>query len=160
MAKSKKKTDNSSVIASNKKARHDFQISDTYEAGIELRGTEVKSIREGKINLRDAFCRIDKDEAWLYNCDIRPYDSASHEQHEPRRNRKLLLHRREIERMKALTEQKGATLVALKAYWKNRRVKIEIGVGKGKTHIDRRDDLKKQVQKREADREMAKFNRR
>ncbi len=149
-----------SLIASNKKARRDYHISDTYEAGIVLKGTEVKSIRDGKINLADSYCRIDKGEAWLYNCDIRPYEAASHYIHDPRANRRLLLHKKEILKMQALTDQRGASIVALRAYWKNRRVKIELGIGKGKTHNDQRDDIKKRVQTREAEREMARFNRR
>ena len=160
--KGKKKSNSGdpNTIATNKKARRDYTISDTYEAGIALRGTEVKSIRDGHLNLADAFCRIDKGEAWLYHCDIRPYECASHVSHEPQRTRKLLLNRREIDRMQVLVDQKGVTLVALRVYWKNGRVKIEIGVGKGKSHSDQREDLKKRVQDREADREMARFNRR
>lgn len=147
-------------IASNRQARRDYHIGDTWEAGIVLKGTEVKSIREGKINLRDSFARIDKGEVWLYNCDIQPWASASHEQHEAKRPRKLLLHRREIEKIRAASEIRGSSLPALRAYWKNRRVKIEIGAGKGKTHSDQRQDIKERDQKREVDREMSRFNRR
>ena len=148
-----------SDIAKNRKARRDYQITETWEAGVALRGTEVKSIREGKVNLGDAFVRVDKDEAWLYNCDIQPWQSASHEQHEAKRPRKLLLHRREIEKMHALSDIKGNALIALRLYWKDRRVKVEVGAGKGKSHIDQREDVKKRDQKREMDREMARFNK-
>ena len=147
------------VIATNRQARRDYHIGDTWEAGVELKGTEVKSIRAGKINLRGAFAQVDKDEIWLHGCDIQPWESASYDQHENKRPRKLLLHRREIDRIRAVTEIKGNTLVALRAYWKNRRVKIEIGAGKGKSHIDQRDDLKKRTQQREVDREVSRFNR-
>lgn len=148
-----------SDIAKNRKARRDYQITETWEAGVALRGTEVKSIRDGKVNLGDAFVRIDKGEAWLYNCDIQPWQSASHEQHEAKRPRKLLLHRREIEKMHALSEIKGNALIALRLYWKDRRVKVEVGAGKGKSHVDQREDVKKRDQKREIDREMARFNK-
>ena len=148
-----------SDIATNRKARRDFHISDKYEAGIELKGTEVKSIRAGKANLSDAFARVDKGEMWLYNCDIRPYEQASHEFHIPLRNRRLLLHKKEIRKLQIAVDQKGVTLIPLRLYWKNGRVKVEIGVGKGKNQRDQREDLKKRVQKREIDRELARFNK-
>ncbi len=146
-------------IATNRKAKRDYHISDTYEAGIELKGTEVKSIRAGKVNLSDAYARVDKGQLWLYNCDIRPYEQASHEFHVPLRHRRLLLHKREIRKLAILTEQQGCTIVPLRLYWKNRRVKIEVGVGKGKDQRDKRQDLKEQAHKREIDREIARFNR-
>ena len=146
-------------IATNRKARRDYQIVETWEAGIALRGTEVKSIRAGGMNLRDAFARVENGEVWFYHGDIKPWASASHEQHEAKRPRKLLLHRREIEKIFAMSDIKGNALVALRAYWKDNRVKIEIGAGKGKSHIDQREDVKKRDQKREIDREMARFNR-
>lgn len=146
-------------IATNRKARHDFTISETFETGIALKGTEVKSIRAGKINIRDAYARVERGEVFLYGCDIQPYEAASHTQHEAKAPRKLLLHGKEIDKLRTHTEIKGSVLVALRAYWKNKRVKIELGVGKGKAHKDRREDLKKRVQDREADREMSRFNR-
>ncbi len=157
---STKKKVSADDIASNRKARHDFQILETFEAGIELRGTEVKSIREGRINLRDTFARVEKGQVWLYGCDINPYKQASFQQHEAKRPRRLLLHKKEIRKLQELTAEKGHTLVALRAYWVNRRVKIEIGVGRGKTKGDQRQDLKKKVDQREAQRAMANFNRR
>lgn len=147
-------------IATNRQARRDFHIGDTWEAGVALRGTEVKSIRAGKVNLRDAFARVENGEVWLYNCDIQPWESASHEQHEARRPRKLLLHRREIAKIRTANEIKGSSLPALRLYWKNGRVKVEIGAGKGKNFVDQREDLKKRVQQRETDREISRFNRR
>jgi SsrA-binding protein len=148
----------SAEIATNRKAPRDYHILERYEAGIELRGTEVKSIRQGKINLSDAFARVDRNQVWLYNFDIQPYDKASHTQHEPRRTRRLLLHKREIHKLTALTQQKGLSLPALRAYWKGPLVKIEIGVGKGKTKGDQREDLKGKVMDREAARAAANFN--
>jgi len=148
-----------SDIATNRKARRDYLISDKYEAGIELKGTEVKSIRAGKINISESYARVDKGQLWLYNCDIRPYEQASHEFHVPLRNRRLLLHKREIRRLSAVTEQQGLTIVPLRLYWKNRKVKIEIGIGKGKDQRDKRHDLKERAHNREVDRELARFNR-
>lgn len=148
-----------SDIATNRKAKRDYHITDTYEAGMELLGTEVKSIRLGHVNLSEAYARVDKGQLWLYNCDIRPYEQASHEFHAPLRHRRLLLHKREIRRMAAITEQQGLTIVPLRLYWKNRRVKIEIGIGRGKDQRDKRHDLKEKVTKREVDREIARFNR-
>lgn len=148
-----------SDIATNRKARRDFHISEKYEAGIELKGTEVKSIRAGKVNISESFARVDRGEVWLYNCNIQPYEQASHEWHVPLRNRRLLLHKKEIRRLAALTDQQGATLVPLRLYWKNGRVKVEIGVGKGKNQRDRREDLKRQAHNREVERELARFHK-
>jgi SsrA-binding protein len=149
----------SSEIATNRKAPRDFHILERFEAGVELRGTEVKSIRQGKINISDAFARVDRGEVWLYNFDIQPYDKASHTQHEPRRTRRLLLHKREIRKLIGHTQIKGLTLPVLRAYWKGPRVKIEIGVGKGKTKGDQRQDMKGKALDREAARAAAGFNR-
>ncbi len=151
----------SAEIATNRKAGRDFHISEKFEAGIELRGTEVKSIRAGKINISDAFCRVDKGQMFLYGCDIQPWETASiWFQHESKRPRRLLLHKREIFKLEQATSIKGASLPLLRMYWKNRKVKVEIGVGKGKTHGDQRQDLKNRVELREAQREMARFNQR
>ena len=147
-------------IATNRKARRDFHISERYEAGIELRGTEVKSIREGKVNLADAFVRIERGEAILQGCHIQPWQTAGEFfQHVARRPRRLLLNKREILKLEEASAQKGCTLPALRMYWKGRRVKVELGIGKGKTHGDQRQDLKNRVEMREAEREMRKFNR-
>ncbi len=148
-----------SDIASNRKARRDYHISDKYEAGIELKGSEVKSIRAGRINISESYARVDKGQLWLYNCDIRPYEQASHEFHVPLRNRRLLLHKREIRRLAAVTEQQGLTLVPLRLYWKNGKVKVEIGVGKGKDQRDKRQDLKERAHHREVERELARLHR-
>ncbi len=146
-------------IATNRKALHDYHILERYEAGIELKGTEVKSIRAGFANLTNAFARIENAQAFLYGCDIQPYERASHEQHEPKRNRRLLLHKQEINKLFGQSSIKGHTIVALRMYWKNGRVKVELGVGKGKESRDKRTDLKKRVEQRETAREISRFNR-
>lgn len=148
-------------IATNRKAGRDFLIQEKYEAGLELKGTEVKSIRAGKINISDAFARIENGQAFLYGCDIQPWETAGEWfNHNAKRPRRLLLHKREILKLAAATDVKGCTLPLLRMYWKDRRVKVEIGIGKGKTHADQRHDLKKKVELREAQREMARFNQR
>lgn len=147
-----------SEIATNRKAARDYHILEKFEAGVELRGTEVKSIRLGKLNLSDAFARVERGQVWLYGCDIQTYDKASHETHEPRRSRRLLLHKREIMKLLVHTQQKGLALPVLRAYWKGPRIKIELGVGKGKTHGDQRQDLKDRAEKREAARVVANYN--
>ena len=150
----------SAEIASNRRAFHNYQILEKIEAGIELEGTEVKSIRAGLANLNNAFARVEKNEVYLYDADIQPYERASHSQHEPRRPRKLLLHKSEIAKLFSASAVEGQTLVALRLYWKNARVKVEIGVGRGKSSIDKRHDLKEKAVKRETDRAMSSFNRR
>ncbi|MGC6465259.1 MAG: SsrA-binding protein SmpB [Akkermansiaceae bacterium] len=150
----------SGEVATNKRARRDYHISETFEAGLVLRGTEVKSIREGKVNVGDCFARIEGEEAWLYGCDIQPWQTAgSYFQHEAKRPRKLLLHKNEILKLAQATLQKGFTLVCLKLYFKGRRVKVQLGLGKGKGHSDQRQDLKKKTEMREAAREVARFNK-
>jgi SsrA-binding protein len=148
-----------SDIITNRKAFHDYHISDRIEAGIALVGTEVKSIRAGLANLSNAFARVEGKEVFLYDADIQPYQRASHEQHDSKRRRKLLLHKNEIARLFALCSVKGHTLVALRMYWKNDRVKLELGVGKGKEAADKRHDLKARATKRETDREISRFNK-
>ncbi|MBS0657574.1 MAG: SsrA-binding protein SmpB [Verrucomicrobia bacterium] len=147
-------------IATNRKALRDYHILDRWEAGIALKGTEVKSIRLGHANINDAFARIDHTGVpVLYQADIQPYDKASHEQHVPRRERKLLLNAKEIEKLKAMSDVEGRTLVALRMYWKGSRVKVEIGVGKGKEAPDKRADLKAKAIDRETEREIARFRK-
>ena len=146
-------------ISVNRKALRDYHILERFEAGIELKGTEVKSIRAGLANVNNAFARVENTQVFLHDVDIQPYAKASHEQHEPKRARRLLLHRQEIDRLLGLTQIKGHTLVALRMYWKDARVKIELGVGKGKEAGDKRADLKERAVKREVDREVSRFNR-
>jgi SsrA-binding protein len=150
----------SADIVTNRRAFHNYQILDRIEAGIELQGTEVKSIRAGLANLNNAFARIESNEAFLYDADIQPYQRASHTQHEPKRRRKLLLHKGEIAKLFSASAIQGQTLVALRMYWKNGRVKVELGLGKGKSTIDKRHDLKEKAVRRETERTMAAFNRR
>lgn len=151
----------SSEISTNKKARRDYEILEKYECGIELKGTEVKSIRAGKVNISDAFARVEKGQLMLYGCDIQPWETAGEFfQHTAKRPRRLLVHKREILKLEQQTSQKGCSLPLLRMYWHNGKVKVELGVGKGKTHRDQRYDLKDRVEMREAQREVARFNRR
>jgi SsrA-binding protein len=136
-------------IAENRKAFHDFHILETYEAGVALLGTEVKSIREGRVNLRDSFARVENAEVWLYNVNISSYSHRGYADHEPLRQRKLLLHRDEIRKLIGRTVEKGMTLVPLRLYFKNGKVKVAIGLAKGKKDYDKRETIKR----REVDRE-------
>ena len=145
------------IISDNRQARHLYEIFETYEAGVELVGTEVKSIRAGRVNLRDGYALIRNGEAWLINVHISPYQaSGQYFNHDPRRSRKLLLHRKEISKLIGLVEKKGLTLVPLKMYLKGSWVKVVIGVGRGKKLHDKRETLKR----RQADREMARAMKR
>jgi len=138
-------------LITNRKALRDYQILETYEAGIVLRGTEVKSLRAGQGNLTDAFARIEDHQVWLYQLDIQPYKQANIYNHEPKAVRRLLLHKQEIRKLFGLVAVKGRTLVALKMYWKGRNLKVLLGVGIGKNVRDKREDLKKAAAKREID---------
>lgn len=149
----------SAEITTNRKAFRDYHIIERFEAGLELKGTEVKSIRSGLVSLQGAFAKIDNGEVQLLEASIQPYERASHEQHDIKRPRKLLLHRSEIDRLTGAVEREGLTLPALRMYWKKGNVKVEIGLGKGKHAADKRQDLKKRVEKREADRAVSAFNR-
>lgn len=140
------------VIAQNKKAFHDYFIEDTYDAGIVLQGTEIKSIRAGKINLKDAYARIQNGEIWVFGMHISPYEQGNRYNHDPLRTRKLLLHRREIEKLIGYTKETGNTIVPLKLYLQNGFAKIQLGLAKGKKNYDKREDLKKKEAKREIER--------
>ena len=156
----KKKSNNSSLIASNKKAGRDYEILSRQECGIELRGTEVKSIREGRVNISDAFARVEKGQLFLYGCDVQPWETAGKWfQHEAKRPRRLLMHKREILKLEIPMAQKGYALPLLRLYWKNGKVKAEIGVGRGKTHRDQRYDPKERAEMREVQREVSRFNK-
>ncbi len=146
-------------IVVNRKALRDFEISEKLEAGISLLGTEVKSIRRGHVDLLGAFARVEKKEVFLYDTTIQVYEQASHETHDPKRRRKLLLHKSEIERLLVHTQHQGRALPALRMYWKHGRVKVEVGLGKGKHAADRRQDLKKKAIDREVKRAVAYFER-
>jgi SsrA-binding protein len=137
------------TIAENRKARHDYHILDTWEAGVALLGTEVKAIREGQVNLRDSFARVDRGEVWLENVHISPYSHRGYAELAERRPRKLLLHRHEILKLVGKVNEKGMTLVPLELYFKNGRVKALIGLAKGKQAHDKRETIRR----REVDRE-------
>jgi SsrA-binding protein len=136
-------------IVSNSNARSDYHILETFEAGPVLRGTEVKSLRAGKVQISDAFARVEKDEVWLYNAHIEEYTHGNRENHEPKAKRKLLLNRNEIRKLFTLASVKGNALVPLSFYWKNGKVKVNLAAGKGKAFHDKRDDLKKKSAERD-----------
>src|SRR3982074_1443982 len=136
-------------IAENRKAFHDYHLLETFEAGMVLLGTEVKAIREGRVNLRDSFARVEDGEVYLYNVHISPYSHRGYADHEPLRRRKLLLHRDEIRKLIGKTVEKGMTLVPIRMYFKDGRVKIAVSLAKGKKEYDKRETVKR----READRE-------
>ena len=139
-------------VAQNKKAYHDYFIEETYEAGIVLQGTEIKSIRASRLNLKDVHARIQNGEVYLYNMHISPYEQGNRYNHDPLRVRKLLLHKREISKLIGITKETGYTLVPLKVYLKNGFAKVLLGVGKGKKQYDKREDLKKKEAKRDIER--------
>jgi SsrA-binding protein len=136
-------------IAENRKAFHDYHLLETFEAGLVLLGTEVKAIREGRVNLRDSFARVEDGEVYLYNVNISPYSHRGYADHEPLRRRKLLLHRNEILKLVGKTVERGMTLVPVRMYLKNGRVKVAISLAKGKKEYDKRETIKR----REVDRE-------
>lgn len=137
-------------IVTNSKARRDYHVLETFEAGLVLRGTEVKSLRAGKGQIADAFARVDQGQVYLHNAHIDEYAQGNRENHVPKAARKLLLHRSEIRKLAAFAEVKGHALVPLSLYWKNGRVKVALAVGRGKQEFDKREDLKR----RESDREL------
>ena len=149
--------DGRKVVGRNRKARHEYQILDTYEAGIVLKGPEVKSLRAGQLAFRDAFARVESGEVWLYNLHISPYEEANRANEEPDRVRKLLLHRKEIRRLVIKTGEKGLTLIPLEIYFRKGNAKVLLGVARGRRLYDKRDKLKKQTQEREARRAMSKL---
>jgi SsrA-binding protein len=140
------------IIAENRKARHDYLIVDQYEAGLVLTGTEVQSVRLGKVNLKDSYAKVKDGEVWLYQVHISPYPFAYYNNHEPLRVRKLLLHKREIMRLYAKANEQGHTLVPLKMYFKAGKAKITLALAKGKREFDKRQSIRDREQKRELDR--------
>ncbi len=137
------------VLTTNRKAYHDYHVEETFEVGIALTGTEVKSLREGRANLRDGYAVVEGGEVFLLNCHVSPYAPANRFNHEPRRRRKLLLHRTEIRRLIGKVQEKGLTLVPLSLYLRNGRVKVELALCRGKKQYDKREDLKRKTQERE-----------
>lgn len=147
------------VVATNRKARHEYFLLDQYEAGIALRGSEIKSIRLGQISLAEAYVNIDGREAWLMDAHIAPYEQAGIFNHEPRRPRKLLLHRKQITELWNMVRQKGVTVIPLRVYLKQGRAKVEIAVAKGKKLYDKRQDIAKKDMQRELERETSRRSR-
>lgn len=150
-----KKRDGDKDLAVNRQARHDYAIEETFEAGLVLLGTEVKSCREGRIQLKDSYGRVKDGELWLVGCHIAPWSHATYDNHDPERRRKLLVHGHEIRRLTGKTERAGYTLVPLRVYLKGTRVKIELALARGKHKSEKKDDLKKRIQDRELRQEMA-----
>ncbi|MFS8652127.1 MAG: SsrA-binding protein SmpB [Caldibacillus sp.] len=140
------------VITKNRKAYHDYFIEETYEAGIVLKGTEIKSIRAGKVNLKDSFAKIKDGEVFLMNMHVSPYEQGNRFNHDPTRTRKLLLHRREINKLIGKTKEAGYALIPLKLYLKNGYCKVELALAKGKKKYDKREELKKKAAQREIER--------
>ena len=149
------------VVATNRQARHRYTLSDTFECGIVLTGSEVKSLREAKVQLSDAWASIDAGEVWLHGLHIAPYSHAqAHTGHEPMRDRKLLMHRHQIERLRLKLQVERLTLVPTKLYFKDGRLKVELAVGKGKNVVDKRQDIARRDSEREAARSIAEARRR
>ena len=143
------------TVADNRKARHDYFIDESYEAGIALTGSEIKSIRAGRVNLRGGYARVQNGEIWLHDIHISPYDqSGKYYNHEPTRPRKLLLHRREISRIAGQVDRQGFTLVPLRVYFKGRHLKVDLGLARGKKLYDKREDIAKRESKRDIERIM------
>lgn len=147
--KPKKDDDERRVICTNRKARYDYTLIETFEAGIELRGSEVKSLRAAKAHLVDAYGTIESDQLYLRNAHISPYDPASYENHEPTRARRLLMHRAQIKRLRGQLEEKGLTLVPLSLYFRDGKVKVELALAKGRKHYDKRTKLEERRSRRE-----------
>lgn len=140
------------TVADNRRARHDFEILETHEAGISLTGTEVKAIRAGKANLQDAHVRIEDGELWLYNCHISPYDFGNRFNHEPMRKRRLLMHSQQIFKLKSKIQEKGLTLIPLRLYFKGNLIKVDLAMAKGRKVHDKRDVIAKKENQRNLDR--------
>lgn len=151
------RADGRKVVVRNKKARHEFEILDTYEAGVVLRGPEVKSIRDGKVSLAEAFARVDGGEVWLYGMHVTPYDPASRWNADPVRPRKLLLRGAEIRKLIGAVQEKGLSLVPLSLYFRRGYAKVELALGRGKKLHDKRETLKRRTHQREMEREIRKY---
>lgn len=151
--------ENTKPITVNRKAYHDYQILESYESGIALKGSEIKSIRLGRVNLKDAYARPDKGELWLYNSHIAAYQAAGYDTHTADRPRKLLMHRKQIAELAAAVSQKGLTLIPLRLYIKNGIAKVELGLGKGKRMYDKRDAIARRETEREVERAIKSRNR-
>jgi SsrA-binding protein len=159
MAKKGKRKAAAGDIATNRQASYRYELLDRWEAGIQLQGSEVKSMRNGGVQMKDAYAALEKGEIWLHNMHIAPYAHAGREGHEPERPRKLLMHKREIERLVGQIQQKGLTLVPTRVYFKGPYAKVELALGKGKDQRDKRRDLKTKDQKREIERALREHQR-
>jgi SsrA-binding protein len=155
--KNKKENSSKKIIAVNRKARFDYFIEDEYEAGLVLKGTEVKSLRLGKANLKDAYARVQNGEVFVYQMHIGPYPFAYYENHDPLRVRKLLLHKQEIKRLYAKVNEKGHSLIPLKLYFKGGKAKLTIALAKGKRKYDKREAIKRRDEQRDLDRERKRY---
>lgn len=147
------------VVCTNKTAQRDYAIGETFEAGIALVGTEVKALREGKADLKDSFARVQDDEVFLHDVNISPYTFGNRANHNPMRVRKLLLHKREIRKLYGKSREKGFTLIPLRMYFKRGKIKVELGIARGKKYVDRREDIKRREDERDMERALRKRNR-
>ena len=152
-------SENTKTIAQNKKARHDYFVEESYEAGIELCGTEVKSIRQGRVNLKDSWCSVDKGELFVNGMHISPFEQGNIFNRDPMRVRKLLMHKKEINRLFGIVKQTGYSLIPLSLYFKGSRVKMQVGLCKGKKLYDKREDMAKRAAKRDMERAIKEQNR-
>ena len=155
MAKKGKRKAEAGDVASNRQAAYRYHLLERWECGIQLQGSEVKAIRDGGVQLKDGYAALEDDELWLHNVHIAPYQPAARDGHEPERPRKLLLHRKEIERLIGKTQERGLTLVPTRIYFKGPNAKVEIALARGKDHFDKRRSLKEKDQKREIQRALA-----
>lgn len=153
------KTEKNKIVCDNRKARHEYHFLELYEAGIELRGTEVKSLRAGRGNLADAYAKVDNGELILYNMHISPYEMGNRNNHEPKRPRRLLLHKSEIRSLYARAREKGLTIIPTKVYFSGSRIKVEIALAQGKKLYDKREDLVERAVKRETERDLKERSR-
>lgn len=156
--KKKDKDDGVKVVCRNKRARHDYELSERYEAGIELTGSEVKSLRLGKANLTDAYARVADGEVWLINLHISPYPFATYNNHDPDRKRRLLMHKKEIRKLFGRTQERGLALIPLSIYFKDGWAKVDLALGKGKRSYDKRQTLKRKDAEREMERAIRRRN--
>lgn len=147
------------TVCDNRKARHEYEIIEVHQAGIELVGTEVKSMRQGKANLQDSFAKIEAGELWLYNCHVSPYDHGNRFNHDPVRRRKLLMHAKEVRKLKASMQEKGLTLIPLKIYFKRNWIKVDLALARGKKLHDKRDAISARDNKRQLDRLVKQSNK-
>jgi SsrA-binding protein len=147
------------IVASNRRAHHDYEVLETYEAGLVLRGTEVKALRDGRADLKESYARIERGEGWLLGCHISPYAQGNRANHDPLRPRKLLLHRGELERLLGRVMERGWTLIPLKLYFKNGRAKVELGLARGRKTLDKRQVIREREERREMDREIRERHR-